>query len=129
MLSSCPRRISPTLRNAKNILDVLRTTRPHDHPPKLVMNGVGMVRRPEISVTDFAKAVELAPMTTIPFDAKIFGTAANNGQMIGEVDFGAKIAELFVEMARVVSGRSELRKPKRGLLSPFVAKLARKKAS
>ena len=117
------------LRNAKNILDVLRTTRPHDHPPKLVMNGVGMVRRPEISVADFTKAVELAPMATIPFDAKIFGTAANNGQMIGEVESGAKMAELFVDMARVVSGRSDIRKPKRSLLSPFVAKLARKKAS
>ncbi len=117
------------LRNTKNIVDVLRTTRPHDHPPKLVMNGIGMVRRPEITVPDFVKAVELTPVATIPFDARVFGVAANNGQMIGEVDSGAKIAELFVELARVVSGRAELRKPKRSLLAPFVTKLARKKAS
>ena len=117
------------LRNAKNILDVLRTTRPHDHPPKLVMNGIGMVRRPEISVPDFVKAVELTPVATIPFDAKIFGMASNNGQMIGEVDSGAKIAEMFVSMARMVSGRSESKKPRRGLLPPFVARLGRKKAS
>lgn len=118
------------LRNAKNLVDILRTTRAHDHPPKLVMNGVGMVRRPEISVPEFVKAVELPPVATIPFDAKIFGMAANNGQMIGEVEAGAKIAEIFVDLARVVSGRAETRKPKRGILPPFVAKFAaRKKAS
>ena len=117
------------LRNAKNILDVLRTTRPHDHPPKLVMNGVGMFKRPEISVADFVKAVELQPLATIPFDAKIFGTAANNGQMIGEIDAGAKIADVYLDIARAVWGRSEARKVKRNLLSPFMSKLSRKKAS
>lgn len=117
------------LRNAKNILDVLRTTRPHDHPPRLVMNGVGMARRPEISLADFVKAVEITPIASIPFDAKTFGMAANNGQMIGEVEAGGKTAEIFVDMARMVSGRSETRKAKKGLLPPFMSKLGRKKAS
>lgn len=117
------------LRNAKNIFDVLRATRPHDHQPKLVMNGVGMAKRPEITSADFAKAVELQPIATIPFDAKIFGTAANNGQMIGEVEAGGKMAEIYIDMARGLSGRNELRKAKRSLLSPFVSRFSGKRAS
>jgi pilus assembly protein CpaE len=116
------------LRNAKNMVDLLRGARAHDAPPRLVMNGIGMVKRPEIAVADFAKAVELSADVTIPFDAKLFGTAANNGQMIGEVEANSKTADLFVDLARRVAGRVETRRPRRVLL-PFMAKLARKKAS
>ena len=46
------------LRNAKNMIDNIKSARPHDHPPRLVLNGVGMPKRPEIAVADFAKTVE-----------------------------------------------------------------------
>ncbi|MDX7952767.1 AAA family ATPase [Lichenihabitans sp. Uapishka_5] len=115
------------LRNAKNLVDLLRTARVHDTAPRLVMNGIGLMKRPEIAVADFAKAVELSPMATIPFDAKLFGTAANNGQMIGEVEAGGKVAGLFNDLAHRVSGRVEARRAKRSLLSPLVARLGRKR--
>ena len=73
------------LRNAKNLIDQLKASRPNDRPPILVMNEVGMPKRPEISVEDFGDAVELEPKIVIDFDAQLFGTAANNGQMIEEV--------------------------------------------
>ena len=117
------------LRNTKNLLDVLRVARPNDVKPKLVLNGVGQLKRPEIAVADFAKAVEIAPAAVIPFDAKLFGTAANNGQMIGEVEAGNKINETLMELARAVTGRVDHRKPKRTLFEPLFAKLGRKKAS
>ena len=117
------------LRNAKNMVDLMRTLRVHDAVPRLVMNGVGMLKRPEIAVADFAKAVELAPTATIPFDAKLFGTAANNGQMIGEVEATNKIAGLFNDMAHKVSGRVETRRVKRTLLSPLVTRLGLRKVA
>ena len=117
------------LRNAKNMVDLMRTLRVHDAVPRLVMNGVGMLKRPEIAVADFAKAVELAPTATIPFDAKLFGTAANNGQMIGEVEATNKIAGLFNDMAHRVSGRVETRRVKRTLLSPLVTRLGLRKVA
>ena len=117
------------LRNAKNMVDLMRTLRVHDAVPRLVMNGVGMLKRPEIAVADFAKAVELAPTATIPFDAKLFGTAANNGQMIGEVEATNKIAGLFNDMAHKVSGRAETRRVKRTLLSPLVTRLGLRKVA
>jgi pilus assembly protein CpaE len=114
------------LRNAKNILDTLRTARPNDIKPRLVLNGIGVVKRPEISVKDFAKAVELDPIIVIPHDPKLFGTAANNGQMIAEVDANNKIAEMISEVSRLVTGRAEVRKPKKTLLVPLMSRLSRK---
>ena len=74
------------LRNAKNLSDVLRASRPNDAPPKLVFNQVGIPKRPEIKLEEFAKALDLQVAATIPFDAALFGNAANKGLMIGELD-------------------------------------------
>jgi pilus assembly protein CpaE len=116
------------LRNAKNMLDSIRSARPNDHQPKLILNGVGLLKRPEISVADFTKTVELEPIAVIPHDAKLFGAAANNGQMIAEIDANSKITEIFAELARSITGKTEMRKAKRGLFEPLIAKLGRKKA-
>ena len=59
---------------------------PNDAPPRLVINKSGIAKRPEIKLDDFAAALDLTPMAVIPFDAQLFGTAANNGQMIAETD-------------------------------------------
>jgi pilus assembly protein CpaE len=117
------------LRNMKSILDTVRSARLHDAKPKLVLNYVGVPKRPEITTNDFAKAVDLDPVLTIPFEPKLFGTAANNGQMVAEVEAAHKIAEMFSQLARGVAGRTEIRKPKRNILDPFIQKFSRKKAS
>jgi pilus assembly protein CpaE len=116
------------LRNAKNLIDNIKIARPHDHPPRLVLNGVGMLKRPEISAAEFAKTVEVDPAAILPHDAKLFGAAANNGQMIAEIEPNGKSAEIFVDLASLIAGRAETRKPKRGIFDPLMAKFARKKA-
>lgn len=117
------------LRNAKNLIDVLKTARPNDAAPKLVLNGAGLPKRPEIAVGDFAKSLEMQPTAVVPFDAKLFGTASNNGQMIGEVEAGSRSAEIFAEIGRGVMGRTEPRRNKKTLFDPLVSRFARKKAS
>jgi pilus assembly protein CpaE len=117
------------LRNTKSLMDTLRASRPNDSPPKLVMNGIGLQKRPEISINDFAKAVDVEPVAAIPFDAKLFGTAANNGQMIAEVEASSKIVDMNRALARAVTGRSETRKGRRALLDPLIVKLGLRKAS
>ena len=116
------------LRNAKNLIDSLKAARSNDAPPKLVLNGAGLAKRPEIATADFAKAVELQPAAVVPFDAKLFGTAANNGQMIGEVEATSKTAEMLAALARSIAGRPETRRPRRTLFEPFVARFARRTA-
>ena len=114
------------LRNAKNLIDSLKAARSNDAPPKLVLNGTGLAKRPEIAAADFAKAVELQPAAVLPFDAKLFGTAANNGQMIGEVDAAGKVAEMIAGLARSVAGRTEMRRARRPLFEPLMARFAGK---
>ena len=117
-----------SLRNAKNLFDSFRQVRRNDAPPRLVVNMVGVPKRPEIKVADFAKALETDNFADIPFDPAIFGTAANNGQMIAETSPACKAAEVFLSLAQVVTGKAELRRPKRNLLDPFISRLQRKKA-
>lgn len=118
-----------SLRNAKNLVDLSRATRPNDAVARLVLNRVGVPKRPEINTGEFSKALGIDVLTTIPFDAQLFGTAANNGQMIAEVQAGSKATEAFTQIASALTGRGEAKRSRRSLLEPFVAKLKRRKAS
>jgi pilus assembly protein CpaE len=104
-----------SLRNAKNLVELLVHGRPNDGPPRLVLNQVGVPGRPEIPVKDFAEAVGLEPALVLPFEPKLFGRAANNGQMIGEVNAKAKAAEAIAGLARAIARRetaaASMRKP------------------
>jgi pilus assembly protein CpaE len=115
------------LRNAKNLIDNVKGARLNDAPPRLVLNGVGMLKRPEIAAAEFAKAVETGPTAVIPHDAKLFGAAANNGQMIAEIEPNGKTAQVFADLASALAGRTDVRKPKRGVLEPLIARLGRKR--
>jgi len=117
------------LRNAKNLVDLLRQARKHDAPPRLVINKSGLTKRPEIKVDDFSAALNLTPIAIIPFEGQLFGTAANNGQMIAEADPKSPISETFSQIAQIVTGRSEVKKQKRNAFSPMLAKLRGKKSA
>jgi len=117
------------LRNAKTLIDAMRSARPNDRPPRLVLNTVGVPRRPEIAVAEFAKAVELEPAAVIPFDPKLFGTAANNGQMLAEVEPSSKIVESFDDLGVALMGKTSARRQKKTLLGPLLERIVGKKAS
>ncbi len=96
------------LRNAKNFLELIGSARSNDAKPKYVLNRVGMPKRPEIELKEFIAAVNLAPSAVIPCDTKLFGMAANNGQMVGEVAGGAKYTDIFLNLGRSITGRPEI---------------------
>jgi pilus assembly protein CpaE len=112
-----------SLRNTKNLFDLLKASRPNDRPPLYCLNQVGVPKRPEINAAEFAKAIETQPIVTIPFDPQMFGSAANNGQMIAEVAANHRTTEMFLQVAQRLTGRSETKKPKGSLLSPLIDKL------
>jgi pilus assembly protein CpaE len=114
------------LRNAKNMLSMLKAARPNDRPPLYCLNQVGMPKRPEISPREFAKAIEGPSLASIPFDPKMFGTAANNGQMIAEISAGHRISKTFVHIAHQLTGRGEPKKPRGSLFAPIIRKLRAK---
>ncbi|MBP0440567.1 AAA family ATPase [Tianweitania sediminis] len=117
------------LRNTKNIVDTLKKLRPNDAPPKLIINQAGMPKRPEISAADFADPLGLTPMAVIPFDPHFFGTAANNGRMLGEMDPKHVIVQTINEIAHVLTGRSEVKARKRSGLGDLFGRLKSSKSS
>jgi pilus assembly protein CpaE len=114
------------LRNAKNIVDLMKTARPNDRRPMYCLNQVGIPKRPEIKPTDFAKALDDEPIATIPFDPQMFGTAANNGQMIAEISATHRTAETFRHLAQVLTGRTEVKKSRSSLLTPLLEKMRKR---
>jgi pilus assembly protein CpaE len=117
-----------SLRNAKSLFELLRQNRPNDRAPKIVLNQTGVPKRPEIAPAEFGKALGAEPAAVLPFDAQLFGTAANNGQMIAEVQPSGKIAETFVDLAGAIIGRAEPKRSRATLLDPILS-LVRRKAS
>lgn len=114
------------LRNTKNMLDALKKLRPNDKAPHLVLNQVGMPKRPEITPSDFLQPLEIEPIAIIPFDAPLFGNAANSGRMISELDAKSPTAETFSQIAHIVTGRNSAKKIRKGGLSKMLGMLSRK---
>ncbi|MGE0212382.1 MAG: CpaE family protein [Parvibaculaceae bacterium] len=115
-----------SLRNAKNFIDLLKTARPNDRPPRLVLNQMGVVKRPEIPLAEFSKAVGLEPALVIPYDAQSFGTAASNGQMLVEIASKSKAAEAFGKLAQLLVGREPPAKTSKFPFAPLMKKLRKK---
>jgi pilus assembly protein CpaE len=115
-----------SLRNAKNLMDMLKTARPNDRRALYCLNQVGVPKRPEIKPPDFASALEDAPVAIIPFEPQLFGTAANIGQMSAEVASGHRVAESFRHLAQLLTGRAEMKKARAGLLTPLIGKLLKR---
>ncbi|ACI94524.1 pilus assembly protein [Afipia carboxidovorans OM5] len=114
------------LRNTKNIFDTLKAARPNDRAPVYCLNQVGVPKRPEIKASEFAKAIESDPIVSIPFEPQIFGTAANNGQMIAEISANHRTTEMFLQIAQRLTGRGDSKKTSNSLFSPLLGKFRRK---
>ena len=114
------------LRNAKNIVDLLKATRANDVPPHLVMNTVNMPKRPEISTKEFCQSLGIDTCSVIEFDSEYFGQAANNGQMIEELSKKAKAVPSFHSLAAQIMHRKESvaqSSAASSSLAPFLKKL------
>lgn len=112
-----------SLRNTKNLIDFLKASKPNDRPPRLIINQVGVAKRPEIPAADFAKAVGVEPSLVIPHDPQSFGTAQSNGRMILEVAPKSKAAEMLTGFAGVLTGLDKAVKPAASGMSSLLQKL------
>jgi pilus assembly protein CpaE len=118
-----------SLRNAKSMYDSLRIARPNDRQPKIILNMVGLPKRPEISPLEFSKALSTDVISIVPFDSQLFGTAANNGQMIAEVQPAGKINDIFEEIVNLTLGRPEQKRVRKKLFDPILSRFVKLKAS
>ncbi|MEE9272638.1 MAG: AAA family ATPase [Robiginitomaculum sp.] len=79
------------LRNTKNLVDYLKTARPNDVEPLLILNKMGVPKVAEIPEKDFVAAVGLKPAVVIGYDPAVFTKASNDGKMLSDVS-GAQAA-------------------------------------
>lgn len=114
------------LRNAKNLLDALKKLRPNDKAPHIVLNQVGMPKRPEIAPNEFCQSLEMEAAAIIQFDAVLFGNASNSGRMIAEIDRKSPAAETFSQLAHLLTGRATVKRARKGGLQKVLARLGRK---
>ena len=108
-----------SLRNAKNIIELVRNARPNDNLPRLVINQVGQPKRPEIPAKDFAETIGIEPSAIIPYEPASFGTAANNGQMLVQLMPKAASSEAMRRLGALVTGR-QAQNQKGGALFSFL---------
>ena len=119
------------LRNAKNLLDSLSQSRKDDPKPHVILNQVDRSKETEIKLAAFEDALGTRVALSIPFEPVVFGTAMNNGQMIGESNPKSPIVPQFKSLASRLTGRSEAPTMERKSIQlPFLEKLrGNKKAS
>jgi len=115
-----------SLRNGKAFVDVLRQNRPNDAPPRLVINQLGVPKRPEIPVKEFASALGLDPSVLVSFEPQLFGGAANNGQMLVQMHPKSQAAESICRLAELITRRVPQENSQKGVL-PFLSFLKRGK--
>ncbi len=105
-----------SLRDTKNLAERLTAQRGKDAPVRIVLNHIGQSKKTELSPKDFEDATGQKLALEIPHDPVLFGTAANNGQMVGEVNKRSKVSQKINEFAITLSGRQPAQKKKKGSL-------------
>ncbi len=95
------------LRNAKNIIDLLKQTRNNDGPPRLIVNMAGLPKRQEIPVKEFCQHLELQASAIIDFDPETFSNASANGRMIEEINKKAKSAAMMRSVGMALANKAE----------------------
>ena len=105
------------LRETKTVLDALAPRRASGNPARVVINKLDAYRKTQLSPKDFTETLGVEPALILPFEAQLFGDAANNGQMLGVAAKGHKLVETLGNFAERLVGRAVSRKPSANPLS------------
>lgn len=107
-----------SLRNAEAILRAVKTERAGRAEPIVALSMVGVPKRPEITLKDFADALNIAPVESLAFDPALFGAAIIKGQMLAEVAPRSKGAASIAKLATLITGREPLQRARVAKAAP-----------
>lgn len=116
-----------SLRDCKNLVDMVAAKRGDGSSTRIVLNRHDAYKRSQLSAKDFEETLKIAPAMILPFEPNVFGTAANNGQMIGESNKTSKVAESFKQFALQLSGKQSVAKKQAGLMQWLKSEMKHKK--
>lgn len=98
------------MRNAKNLIDFLKTQRPNDPDPILILNKVGMSKSHEIEVKAFGEMVGMEPNVVLAWDPDSYFECTNEGKMLTDVKTAVQAVEGIKYLAnRIRNGSFEVR--------------------
>jgi pilus assembly protein CpaE len=100
-----------SLRNADNMLKLLRSERDKASAPVVVLSMAGVPKRPEISLKEFGDALKAKPAMTFAFEPELFAKAAAAGRMIYETLPDAKAALQLDTLAAQLTGHEPKLEP------------------
>lgn len=92
------------LRNARNLMRVLRRIRATDEPPILVLNKTGLPKRLEVPLREFREALGLETIFKVPYNARLFSRAQARGDSAIEQDEASKVSREIISLARMING-------------------------
>ncbi len=100
-----------SLRNADNMLKLLRSERNRPSAPIVVLSMTGVPKRPEIPLKDYAQALCVQPEICFAFEPELFGKAEADGQMLYEAMPDSKAALQIDALATSLTGREPIARP------------------
>lgn len=100
-----------SLRNADNMLKLLRSERDKPSAPTVVLSMTGLPKRPEIPVKDFAQALQTQPAMMFAFEPELFAAAESENRMIYEATPDAKAALQLDTLATLLTGHEAVARP------------------
>lgn len=100
-----------SLRNADNMLKLLRSERDKLSPPTVVLSMTGLPKRPEIPLKDFSEALCVKPAALLAFEPELFAAAEADGCTIHEAMPDAKAALQLDALASALTGREPVARP------------------
>jgi pilus assembly protein CpaE len=100
-----------SLRNADNMLKLLRSERDQASAPKIVLSMTGLPKRPEIPLKDYAQALCVQPAMLLGFEPELFAAAEANARMIYEAMPDAKAALQLDALASMLTGYEPVARP------------------
>lgn len=105
-----------SLRDTKMLLELLSPRRQGMGQPRLVLNRAENGRKAQLSAKDFAETLKTQPALVISADPALFGEAATEARMLGEVAAGHKISQSLAQLAAALTGKASppARKPSGG---------------
>lgn len=111
----------PNLRDSKALIDQFVPKRGDALPTRLILNRMDAYRKTQLSAKDFQETLGISPLAALPFDPNLFGTASNNGQMLGETAKTHKIVDSIKLIAGQLSGRQAVAKKKSSGMMAWLA--------
>jgi TPR repeat protein len=104
-----------SLRNAEHIMHALRSARPADAEPLVVLSMTGVAKRPEIAAKDFSETLKTSPVATFAFEPEVFGVAEVARQAIAQSAPRSKAATTIEALATMLTGRAPIEHSKQAL--------------